>query len=229
LGEKALLLESTLSWHSAAQEFRLPRPDDAQSRGGSLFERPADAARAEDSFLAESCRSGSVEAYEHLYATQSARMKSVAMNLLGNRQDAEDAVQETFLKIHRGIRYFKGQSAFSTWTYRILINSCYDLRRRRMRRQETPEQDLVEEGETFEVPVPGSNHPLRLALEKCVARLTPHLRTVFLLFEVEGFKHSEIGEVLGISEMASKNALYQAKRRLREMLSEPPGAAKGAE
>lgn len=209
----------TLSWQNAAQEFHLPRHDEP------VIPRSVADARAEDSLLAESCRTGSIEAYEHLYATQSSRMKSIAMNLLGNRQDAEDAVQETFLKIHRGIKYFKGQSAFSTWTYRILVNSCYDMRRRKMRKQETSEQDLVEEGETYEVPVQGSNHPLRLALENCVSRLTPHLRSIFLLFEVEGFKHSEIGAMVGISEMASKNALYQAKRRLREMLNEPAGAS----
>jgi RNA polymerase sigma-70 factor (ECF subfamily) len=150
-------------------------------------------------------------------------MKSIAMNLLGNPHDAEDAVQETFMKIHRGIHYFKGQSAFSTWVYRILVNSCYDLRRSRMRRQETSEQDLVAEDQTFEVPGPSRDHPLRMALEKCVKQLTPHLRSVFLLYEVEGFKHSEIGAILGISEMASKNALYQAKRRLRDMLNAQSG------
>ena len=134
-------------------------------------------------------------------------------------------MQETFLKIHRGIKYFKGQSAFSTWTYRILVNSCYDMRRRKMRKQETSEQDLVEEGETYEVPCTAAIIHCASTLENCVSRLTPHLRSIFLLFEVEGFKHSEIGAMLGISEMASKNALYQAKRRLREMLNEPAGAA----
>jgi RNA polymerase sigma-70 factor (ECF subfamily) len=210
-----VLVEGTLSWQHAAQEFCLPRPDDPAA------EHVRVEARAEDTRLAEACRSGSMEAYETLYQKQSARMKSIAMNLLGNAHDAEDAVQDTFLKIHRGIRYFKGQSAFSTWTYRILMNSCYDLRRRRVRRQETPEQDLIAEDETFDSPAPMNNHPLRLALEKCVKQLTPHLRSVFLLYEVEGFKHSEIGAILGVSEMASKNALYQAKRRLRDMLAKP--------
>jgi RNA polymerase sigma-70 factor (ECF subfamily) len=191
----------------------LPRLDDP------VNDRARIDARAEDTRVAELCRAGNLDAYEELYRTQSARMKSIAMNLLGNAHDAEDVVQETFLKIHRGIRLFKGQSAFSTWTYRILVNCCYDLRRRRTRRQETPEQDLVAEDETFESPAVASDHPLRLMLEKCVAELTPYLRSVFLLYEVEGFKHSEIGAILGISEMASKNALYQAKRRLREMLS----------
>jgi RNA polymerase sigma-70 factor (ECF subfamily) len=213
-----LVLEGTLGWQHAAQEFCLPRPDDPAA------EHVRADARAEDTRLAAACRSGSLEAYETLYRTQSARMKSIAMNLLGNAHDAEDAVQETFLKIHRGIKYFKGQSAFSTWTYRILMNSCYDLRRRRVRRQETPEQDLVAEGETFDSPAPVNDHPLRLALEHCVKQLTPHLRSVFLLYEVDGFKHSEIGAILGVSEMASKNALYQAKRRLREMLAKQSGS-----
>lgn len=195
----------------------MSRPDDSAAEQARVH------ARAEDSRLAAACRSGSIGAFEQLYETQSARMKSIAMNLLGNAHDAEDAVQETFMKIHRGIHYFRGQSAFSTWVYRILVNSCYDLRRSRMRRQETPEQDLVAEDQIFEVSGPVRDHPLRMALEKCVKQLTPHLRSVFLLYEVEGFKHSEIGGILGISEMASKNALYQAKRRLRDMLSAQGG------
>jgi RNA polymerase sigma-70 factor (ECF subfamily) len=197
----------------------LPRLDD------SAAETLRVEARAADARLSHGCRAGNVESYEELYRAQSSKMKSIAMNLLGNAHDAEDVVQETFLKIHRGIRYFKGQSAFSTWTYRILVNCCYDLRRKKMRRQETAEQDLVAEDQTFDSPAPMQDHPLRMALEKCVQQLTPYLRSVFLLYEVEGFKHAEIGLMLDISEMASKNALYQAKRKLREMLSEQAGAA----
>lgn len=211
------MLAGTLAWQHANQEFCLPRLDDPAAESARVE------SRAEDARLGEACRIGSLEAYEQLYRTQSKKMKSIAMNLLGNSHDAEDAVQETFLKIHRGIRHFKGQSAFSTWTYRILVNSCYDLRRRKMRRQETAEQDLVQEEQTFETPGPVNDHPLRMALEKCVGQLTPYLRSVFLLYEVEGFKHAEIGVMLGISEMASKNALYQAKRRLREMLATQAG------
>jgi RNA polymerase sigma-70 factor, ECF subfamily len=208
----------TLAWQDATQELCLPRLDDPAAESARTE------ARAEDARLSQACRSGDLEAYEQLYRMQSARMKSIAMNLLGNANDAEDVVQETFLKIHRGIRHFKGQSAFSTWTYRILVNCCYDLRRKKLRRQETAEQDLVSEDQSFESPAPMHDHPLRMALEKCVAQLTPYLRSVFLLYEVEGFKHAEIGVMLGISEMASKNALYQAKRRLREMLSAQPGS-----
>jgi RNA polymerase sigma-70 factor (ECF subfamily) len=195
----------------------LPRLDDSAAESSRIE------ARAEDARLSQGCRAGNIEAYEQLYRSQNTKMKSIAMNLLGNAHDAEDVVQETFLKIHRGIRYFKGQSAFSTWTYRILVNCCYDLCRKKMRRQETAEQDLVPDDQTFESPAPMHDHPLRMALEKCVQQLTPYLRSVFLLYEVEGFKHAEIGLMLGISEMASKNALYQAKRKLRELLSQPAG------
>jgi RNA polymerase sigma-70 factor, ECF subfamily len=212
----------TLAWQDSPQERCLPRLDDVAAESLRVE------ARVEDARLSDGCRAGNVESYERLYRAQSTKMKSIAMNLLGNAHDAEDVVQETFLKIHRGIRYFKGQSAFSTWTYRILVNCCYDLRRKKMRRQETAEQDLVADDQTFDSPAPMHDHPLRMALETCVQQLTPYLRSVFLLYEVEGFKHAEIGLMLDISEMASKNALYQAKRKLREMLSEQVGGAEVA-
>jgi RNA polymerase sigma-70 factor (ECF subfamily) len=212
----------TLAWQDSPQEHCLPRLDDPAAESLRVE------ARAEDARLSAACRAGNIEAYEELYRTQSSRMKSIALNLLGNAHDAEDVVQETFMKIHRGIRYFKGQSAFSTWTYRILVNCCYDMRRKKTRRMETAEQDLVAEDQTFDSPAPMHDHPLRMALEKCVQQLTPYLRSVFLLYEVEGFKHAEIGLMLGISEMASKNALYQAKRKLRDLLSQQAGSAQMA-
>ncbi len=197
----------------------MPRFDDPVDPVAPAQADVRDAARAADSALAEACRSGSLAAYEQLYQSHAPRMKSIAVNLLGNTTDAEDAVQEVFLKIHRGIRNFKGESAFSTWVYRILVNSCYDIRRKRVRRQETSEQELEEDGAP-EPPAPHADHPLRLALERFVAQLHPEHREVFVLFAVEGFKHSEIAGMLSITETASKNRLYQAKQQLRKMLLE---------
>lgn len=179
--------------------------------------------------LVEGCRTGQIAAFEQLFRAHSPRMKSMALNLLGNPSDAEDAVQETFLKVYRGMAGFKGQSAFSTWIFRILINNCYDLRRRKQRRGgEAGEVEL--DGENApELPVPASDHPLRMALERAVAQLRPRLREVFLLAEVEGFKHQEIGEMLGISETNSKNLLFQAKRELRELLRAHEGRARSGQ
>src|SRR5438552_16822364 len=86
----------------------------------------AEDAQSEDAALPAACRSGDLRAYERLYAIHGARMKNLARNLLGNPVDAEDAVQETFLKVHRSIAGFRGLSSFVIWTFRIQINTCND-------------------------------------------------------------------------------------------------------
>jgi RNA polymerase sigma-70 factor (ECF subfamily) len=165
-----------------------------------------------ESSLVEGCKGGSLGAYEELYRVHGQRMKSIARNLMGNFTDAEDAVQETFLKIYRSVHDFKGQSAFTTWIYRILVNTCYDQMRKRKRQNELADQE-------WNAPAVGpGNHSLRLTLEKFVRRLRPRNRTVFLLFEVEGMKHSEIAEVMKIREGTSKVLLFEAKRELRRMM-----------
>ena len=142
-----MLLENTLGWQPSAQEICLRRSDDpAKQVTPSAANARTAVGLEEDSALAEACRTGSLSAYEQLYQKHGARLKSIALNLLGNVHDAEDAVQEAFLKVHRGIRSFKGQSAFSTWIYRILLNSCYDLRRKKQRRQEHPNRTWSHKG-----------------------------------------------------------------------------------
>jgi RNA polymerase sigma-70 factor (ECF subfamily) len=186
---------------------------------GRLSQPAADTVN-EDAALAAACRSGDLRAYERLYALHGARMKNLARNVLGNSVDAEDAVQETFLKVQRGVASFRGQSSFVTWTYRILINTCYDARRSRFRKKEVANDDS-EGTPRMEPRAPGAHPSLRMALERALAKLTRHQRDVFLLYEVEGFRHAEIAGMLEITETASKNTLFQAKKNLRQML-EPP-------
>ena len=220
-----MLAENTLSWQPLAQEICLPQPEDFPEAPVAPPASGAPDRYAADRALAAACKSGSLSAYEQLYRTHGAKMKSIAHNLLGNANDAEDAVQEVFLKVHRSVKNFQGQSAFSTWIYRILINSCYDMMRKKQRRQETPELDL----EPAARPEPSirADHAMRMALERYVAGLAPNYRKVFLLAEVEGFSHAEIAEVMGITLTSSKNMLYQAKQRLRQMLLES-GRVRGA-
>lgn len=177
-------------------------------------------ATGEDTALAAACRSGDLRAYERLYKVHGARMKNLARNVLGSPVDAEDAVQETFLKVQRSIASFRGQSSFVTWTYRILINTCYDARRSRLRKKEVANDDS-EETPRLEPHAPGAHPTLRMALERALEKLTRHQRDVFLLYEVEGFRHAEIAGMLEMTETASKNTLFQAKKNLRLML-EPP-------
>jgi RNA polymerase sigma-70 factor (ECF subfamily) len=157
-------------------------------------------------------------AYERLYQLQGARMRNLARNLLGSQTDAEDAVQDTFLKIQRGIASFRGQSTFLTWTFRILVNTCHDLRRSRLRRKEQTHENADETAPRLEPHAAGAHPTLRMALQRALANLTQHQRDVFLLYEVEGFRHAEIARMLEISETASKNTLFQAKKNLRGML-----------
>lgn len=190
-----------------------------------------DAAQAEDAALAAGCQSGDLRAYERLYSLHGARMKNLARNILGSASDAEDAVQETFLKVQRAIAGFRGQSSFVTWTFRILVNTCYDARRSRLRKREvaTDDEGLHEDtGARPEPRAPVAHPALRLALERALTKLTRHQRDVFLLYEVEGFRHAEISSMLEISEAASKNTLFQAKKNLRQMLEPPRASGAGA-
>src|ERR1700682_4070790 len=193
-------------------------------------DRGADANRMEDAALAAACRSGDLHAYERLYSLHGARMRNLARNILGSSTDAEDAVQETFLKVQRSVASFRGQSSFVTWTFRILVNTCYDARRSRLRKKEFAADDEQHRDNAPSRPEPHAAvaHPsLRLALERALDKLTRHQRDVFLLYEVEGFHHAEISAMLEISETASKNTLFQAKKNLRQMLEPPRGSAVG--
>jgi RNA polymerase sigma factor, sigma-70 family len=167
--------------------------------------------------LVEGCRRGDLSAFEELYRSQGARMKSVAFNILGNPSDAEDAVQEAFLRVYRGMGAFKGTAKLSTWMFRILVNACHDIGRQRRRRR-----DETELGAEDQLPAStargAGDAPLRMALEKAVARLRPRHREVFLLYEVEGFLHREIADILDIAEGSSKALLFEAKRELQSAL-----------
>jgi RNA polymerase sigma-70 factor, ECF subfamily len=217
--------ETRISSVARERENRVETSEDLPNHASpSAAPRATTPTSSEDAELAERCRTGDPGGYERLYRLHGARMKNVARNLLGNPIDAEDAVQETFLKVQRSIAGFRGQSSFVTWTYRILINTCYDARRKK-----EVANDDSEDSPRAELRAPGAHPSLRMALERALHGLTKHQRDVFLLYEVEGFHHAEIAGMLEITETASKNTLFQAKRNLRQVL-EPPRStgARGA-
>jgi RNA polymerase sigma-70 factor (ECF subfamily) len=162
--------------------------------------------------LLAACRRREIPAFEQVYLTHGGRLKSLAWQILGNRADAEDAVQETFLKLYRGIDAFQGQSSIGTWLCRILINACHDLARKRKREGE-PQVEERTAGTKNQL-------PLKVALDDAVRRIHPRHRMVFLLFEVEGFRHAEIAAILEVPEGTSKAWLFEAKKELKRMLTE---------
>jgi len=167
----------------------------------------------DDLRLAKGCAEGDTTIFEEIYRDHSDRMKSIAYNHLGNVSDAEDAVQETFLKVHRAASTYNGESAFTTWMYRVLINTCYDALRRRLRRiQEAPMDDVI----TTERAGSSVDDAKRMTLRKMLNGLPEQRRSVFLLFEVEGLTHAEIAQVLNITEGNSKWILFATKKQLQE-------------
>ncbi len=171
----------------------------------SLSNNPSDAE------LAEGCKRGNLRAFESLYSIHSGRMKSLAFHLLGSRADAEDSVQETFLKVYRAAQNFEGHSSISTWIYRILLNCCYDIIRKRQRLAESA--------------APAEFHsenklPMKIAIERALGQIGERQRLVFLMFEVEGLRHSEIASILEVPEGTSRSWLFEAKSQLKRLLTE---------
>jgi RNA polymerase sigma-70 factor, ECF subfamily len=167
-----------------------------------------------DRRLAAACAAGEPSIFEEVYRLYGERMKSIAWNHLGNISDAEDAVQETFIKIHRGAASFTGDASFSTWAFKILINTCYDMLRKRQRRiTEAPIDDSPAAAMRAEATV---DVPKRMMLKKMLDALPEQKRTVFTLFEIDGLSHAEIGEILGISEGNSKWILFSTKKELQQ-------------
>jgi RNA polymerase sigma-70 factor (ECF subfamily) len=165
----------------------------------------------DDQRLASLCATGDSRVFEEIYRRFGDRMKSIAWNHLGNRSDAEDAVQETLLKVHRSATTFTGEASFATWLFRILVNTCYDVLRKRKRRiEEAPLDD------SFEHNARNVDDMKRIALRRLLAELPEQRRTVFTLFEIEGLSHAEIGQILGISEGNSKWILFATKKELQE-------------
>lgn len=185
-----------------------------QAAISGTFPMTGNATSAEDRRLASACAQGDTKVFEEVYRRFGDRMKSIAWNHLGSAADAEDAVQETFLKIHRSASTYSGEASFSTWVFRILVNTCYDILRKRRRRID--EAPIDDEPETVERTAPSVDDAKRITLRKLLDELTEQRRTVFTLFEIEGLSHAEIGEVLGISEGNSKWILFSTKKELQE-------------
>ena len=193
---------------AVASAVDLPRPVNL-----TITPQPLPRMSEDDLRLARACADGDSDVFASIYAKHGERMKSIAYHQLGNVSDAEDAVQETFLKVHRAAASYNGEAAFTTWLYRILVNTCYDMLRKRSRRiRETPIDEFVVDFRSSNA----VDDVKRMALRKLLEQLPEQRRIVFALFEIEGLSHAEIAEVLGISEANSKWILFSTKKQLQE-------------
>jgi len=177
----------------------------------------------------EALRVGDRAAFSQLVEAYSGKLYRLSLKMLQNPQDAEDVLQETFIKAFKHIRNFDGRSSISTWLYRIVTNEALMLLRRKqpdMVSIEEPDQDGEPEQEPLQIVdwccMPEQellSGEARKRLDDAVGRLPAGLRMTFLLRDVEGLSTAEAAEVQGLTETALKTRLSRARLRLREDLS----------
>jgi RNA polymerase sigma-70 factor (ECF subfamily) len=179
--------------------------------------------------LVHACKRGDVTAFEQLVKRYDVRLLSIAQHVTHNREDAEDAVQEAFLKAFRNLTQFRENSQFSTWLIRITVNeSLMKLRKQRSAREVSIDEDFQSEEEVapFELadwaPDPEELYrgsELRNILRSTLQELQPGLRVVFVLRDIEGLSIVQTAEVLELTTVAVKARLWRARLQLRERLS----------
>ena len=171
---------------------------------------------------------GDGAAFDQLYRTHSRRVYAICLRMVANTTLAEDMVQDAFLQLFRKIQSFRGESAFSTWLHRLVVNMVL----MRLRKKHLPSVSLEELMATNEeTGTPGHDVGTpdlrldgsldRLNLERALAELPEGYRNAFELHDVQGYEHSEIAKMTGCSIGNSKSQLHKARVRLRQLLHEP--------
>jgi RNA polymerase sigma-70 factor (ECF subfamily) len=191
---------------------------------------PATAETADDDMaLVHACKRGDAAAFEQLVKRYDGRLFSIAQHVTRNREDAQDAVQEAFLKVFRKLTQLRENSQFSTWLFRITINeSLMKLRKQRSAREVSIDEDFQSEEDMSPLSVADwgpdpeelyRGSELRNILRRTLQELQPGLRVVFVLRDIEGLSTEQTAEVLELTSVAVKARLWRARLQLRERLS----------
>jgi len=183
----------------------------------------------EETVLVEAARSGDIGAFESLVRRYDRNVFRIAQHITQNREDAEDVVQDAFLKAYQNLGQFQGQSKFYTWLVRIAVNEALmRLRRRRPERTVSIDEDIKTEEDSMPREIADwSPNPeqmytqaeLKDILGKTIQGLPPSFRTVFVLRDVEGLSTEETASALELSVPAVKSRLLRARLQLRERLN----------
>ena len=175
---------------------------------------------------------GDEEAFEALFNAHKRRVYSLCLRMTGDTAEAEDLAQEAFLQLFRKISTFRGESAFTTWLHRLVVNVVL----MRLRKKGLQEVSLDDVDTSQEEPVKrdyGSDDQRllgsidRIRLEHAIGSLPHGYRTVFVLHDVEGYEHNEIAQIMDCSIGNSKSQLHKARLKLREFLRRDQKASAG--
>jgi len=186
----------------------------------------------EERVLIQRAKAGDHEAFEAIFRQHVSRVYRQAFKLIGNEAETEEVVQEVFLAVHQKVKTFRGESAFSTWLYRLTTNVALSRLRKRKRTKEVLLDDYLprfhEDGHHEVRPVFNWGNELDLRLEKqelhrlireALEELPPLDKAVIVLSDLQGIPNREIGETLGLSIPAVKARLHRARLFLRGKLA----------
>jgi len=174
----------------------------------------------------ERARSGDSDAFRQLVEQHSRAVFRLAFRMTGNEEDAEDVVQETFLRAYKQLDKYEARSSFSTWLYRIASNYSLDLIRMRKRHEDKRERGTAEDRDilqTIPVDSPGPDRimygtQVQERVNEALNELSPQERTAFILRHFEGLSIEEIGSTLGTGTNATKHSIFRAVQKLRRSL-----------
>jgi RNA polymerase sigma-70 factor, ECF subfamily len=176
-------------------------------------------ALADDAQLIAACRRGEARAMEMLYHQYKRRVFGMAHRIVG-ASDSEEVAQEVFVRVFRGLAAFRGDSALSTWIYRLTVNAALSHLARRGRRHEVGDDGLTD---LPAPPVAERDSALATRIEAALARLPAGYRAILVLHDVEGLSHEECAAILDCRVGTCKSQLHKARARMRELLGDSLG------
>lgn len=173
--------------------------------------------------LVRRAQEGDSDAFASLFHAHKARIYSICLRMTNNTAEAEDLTQDAFMQVFRKLATFRGDSALSTWLYRIAVNTVLMHFRKKALRQVSLDEPYNQDARLVKREYGSKDDRLsgcvdRIALTRAIRELPDGYRTIFLLHEVEGYEHQEIAELLDCSVGNSKSQLHKAKLRIRELL-----------
>ena len=172
---------------------------------------------AQDAQLLARVLEGDHEAFGEIMRNHEDRVFSVCLRIMGNRDHALDATQETFLTAFRKASQFQGNSALGTWIYRIAVNTCYDQLRRQKRRRADPMPDHLDPTDhKAEEAIDSAG--LRPEIQSALARIPDDFRSAVILSDIEGLGLPEVAEILGIPVGTVKSRVFRGRRLLAQQL-----------
>lgn len=162
------------------------------------------------------CKEGHENGFMQIYQAYSKQMFSIALRILQDRQEAEDVLQESFIKVFKNIQSFKGDASFGSWLKRIVINHAINqIKKKKSEFDNIDTIGTIIEDEEIIYPTLSVDE-----IQSGINQLPDGYRIVLTLFLLEGYSHKEIADELGISESTSKTQYKRAKTKLRDLLTE---------